>query len=174
MKKIIIFFALLQLTISCSNRNKIEIEDDRLLNNPIVCHFIDSYFSHNKLAGLKYFNLDVTERLDSLNILIYPIVQKSDSIGEQPLSLISYGKKIIFLRAFPSYYLYDIKSETLLKYRDVIRITPDLCKQYTEYPRWKIRIKNSTYRIDSLSSIPHLKGSVKYVAPPIPTSSNSR
>lgn len=170
MKKIVVILSLL-VAVSCANKkNHINVWDDRLMNSSIVNEFINRYFDHTELKHIKWFVMDISEKQDSLTILISPLIQKRDSLAKLPTGYITFGENNIFVK-YPLNRLLPIdnNSLTIQKYKEVVKSIPEYVDtQNKKYPVWKILMKNNNYTIDSYVYLPSINPSTRLMPRNIP------
>lgn len=150
-KKIIILLFIVSL-MGCNKSSKIHICDDRH-SNSIANELLTDYLSNKKLEKVQFFIMRVSNKNDSVKILIYPIIQKNDSRSFLPSSYFTYcNKKIFMLNNVVSNLPKEQNSKALIELRKAVKCVPEYPNDY-KYPRWKILIKDGRYVIDSTSII---------------------
>ena len=171
MKKILIIISLF-IAVSCVKKEKqSKIYDDRLTNSPIFNEVLNQYFRNKELAKIKNFTLEISNKDDSLELFIRPLIQKRDTLERLPSSYIVYGEKNIFVKLPLCPFLpVDNKSLTVSKYKETVNKIPKYIKVDADrYPVWRILIKNNNYKIKSFFYIPAPDpATFKFIAPKIP------
>jgi hypothetical protein len=138
----ILILILIVLSLSCSNKNKMPTENSvqwcekSLLTNSHIIYFLKEYFEDSLINKSKSFFLSIRNCQDTLLFVLYPIERNMYSYNIEPMGIMRYkGKDIFILVPFFSLLKNDTSNYVIRHYREVLEKAHNL-----KYKIWILKI----------------------------------